>query len=89
MGVGVYRDVGKHMLATRKEGDSRGKIINIASLASYQGGATIPAYAAAKHGILGLTKGLSNDWAGKGINVNASTFILLLPFIFPPKLIEN
>jgi 2-deoxy-D-gluconate 3-dehydrogenase len=60
------------MLDTRKEGDDRGKIINIASLVSFQGGMTVPAYAAAKHGILGLTKGMSNDFAGRGINVNAS-----------------
>lgn len=60
------------MLDTRKDGDDRGKIINIASLVSFQGGMTVPAYAAAKHGILGLTKGMSNDFAGRGINVNAS-----------------
>jgi len=48
-----------------------GKIINIASLASFQGGWTIPAYAAAKHGVAGLTKALANEWASKNINVNA------------------
>jgi len=48
----------------------RGKIINIASLLSFQGGLTVPAYAAAKHGVLGMTKGLSNEWSAKGINVN-------------------
>lgn len=48
-----------------------GKIINIASMNSYFGGQTIPAYAAAKGGIAQLTKALSNDWASKGINVNA------------------
>jgi 2-deoxy-D-gluconate 3-dehydrogenase len=48
-----------------------GKIINIASLASFQGGWTIPAYAAAKHGVAGLTKALANEWAAKNINVNA------------------
>ncbi|KAH8830088.1 NAD-binding protein [Flagelloscypha sp. PMI_526] len=48
----------------------RGKIINIASLVSYQGGLTVPAYAAAKHGVLGITKAFSNEWASKGINVN-------------------
>jgi hypothetical protein len=37
----------------------------------HAGGLTVPAYAAAKHGILGLTKAFSNDWSGKGINVNA------------------
>lgn len=49
----------------------RGKIINVASLVSYQGGITVPAYAAAKHGVLGVTKALSNEWVSKGINVNA------------------
>ncbi len=48
-----------------------GKIIHIASLASFQGGWTIPAYAAAKHGIAGLTKALANEWASRNINVNA------------------
>jgi len=48
-----------------------GKIINIASLASFQGGWTIPAYVAAKHGVAGLTKALANEWASKNINVNA------------------
>lgn len=49
----------------------RGKIINVASLLSFQGGFTVPAYAAAKHGVLGLGKALSNEWASKGINVNS------------------
>nr|WP_325300697.1 SDR family oxidoreductase [uncultured Dysosmobacter sp.] len=48
-----------------------GKIINIASMQSFIGGVTIPAYAAAKGGVGQLTKTLSNDWAAKGINVNA------------------
>jgi 2-dehydro-3-deoxy-D-gluconate 5-dehydrogenase len=48
-----------------------GKIINIASLATFQGGWTIPAYAAAKHGVAGLTKALANEWAAKNIHVNA------------------
>jgi 2-deoxy-D-gluconate 3-dehydrogenase len=48
-----------------------GKIINIASLGSFQGGWTIPAYAAAKHGVAGLTKALANEWASKKIHVNA------------------
>jgi 2-deoxy-D-gluconate 3-dehydrogenase len=48
-----------------------GKIINIASLLSFQGGILIPAYTAAKHGVFGLTKALANEWAAKGINVNA------------------
>jgi 2-deoxy-D-gluconate 3-dehydrogenase len=48
-----------------------GKIINIASLLSVQGGITIPAYTASKHAIAGLTKALCNEWAGWGVNVNA------------------
>src|SRR5690606_11711892 len=49
----------------------RGKIINIASLLSFQGGITVPAYAASKGGVALLTKALSNEWAGRGVNVNA------------------
>ena len=49
----------------------RGKIINIASLLSFFGGYTVPAYAASKGGVMQLTKALSNEWASKGINVNA------------------
>ena len=48
-----------------------GKIINIASLLSFQGGITVPGYAASKHGVTGLTKALANEWAGKGIQINA------------------
>jgi 2-deoxy-D-gluconate 3-dehydrogenase len=48
-----------------------GKIINIASVCSFQGGWTIPAYTAAKHGVAGLTKALANEWAAKNIHVNA------------------
>ena len=48
-----------------------GKIINVASLLSYQGGILVPAYSAAKHGVMGLTRALANEWAAKGINVNA------------------
>lgn len=49
----------------------RGKIINIASLLSFQGGILVPSYAAAKSGVAALTRGLANEWAAKGINVNA------------------
>jgi 2-dehydro-3-deoxy-D-gluconate 5-dehydrogenase len=49
----------------------RGKILNIASLLSFQGGILVPAYAAAKGGVAQLTKALANEWASKGINVNA------------------
>ncbi|NIX78363.1 2-dehydro-3-deoxy-D-gluconate 5-dehydrogenase KduD [Microvirga terricola] len=48
-----------------------GKIINIASLLSFQGGIRVPSYTASKSGVAGLTKLLANEWAAKGINVNA------------------
>ena len=48
-----------------------GKIINIASLLSFQGGILVPAYTAAKHGVAGLTHALANEWAKHNINVNA------------------
>ena len=57
---------GRQMLS-----QGRGKIVNIASLLSFQGGITVPAYAASKGGVAQLTKALANEWAGKGINVNA------------------
>jgi 2-deoxy-D-gluconate 3-dehydrogenase len=57
---------GRQMLA-----QGRGKIINIASVLSFFGGITVPAYAASKGGVVQLTKALSNEWAGRGINVNA------------------
>ncbi|MTH64242.1 2-dehydro-3-deoxy-D-gluconate 5-dehydrogenase KduD [Paracoccus shanxieyensis] len=49
----------------------RGKIVNIASLLSLQGGIRVPSYTAAKHGVAGLTRLLANEWAGQGLNVNA------------------
>jgi 2-deoxy-D-gluconate 3-dehydrogenase len=49
----------------------RGKIVNIASLLSFQGGILVPAYAAAKGGLAQLTKALANEWAAKNVNVNA------------------
>lgn len=49
----------------------RGKIINIASIYSFQGGINAVAYVTSKHGVVGLTKTLANNLAGKGINVNA------------------
>ena len=48
-----------------------GRIINVASLLSFQGGVTVPAYTASKHGVAGLTKALANEWAGQGVTVNA------------------
>lgn len=56
---------------TPDSSNHRGSIINVASLVSFQGGLTVPAYAAAKGGVAQLTKALSNEWASKGINVNA------------------
>jgi len=57
---------GRRMLA-----QGSGKIVNIASLLSFQGGILVPAYAAAKGAVAQLTKALANEWASKGINVNA------------------
>lgn len=57
---------GRAMLA-----QGRGKIINIASMMSFFGGITIPAYAASKGAVAQLTKALSNEWAARGVNVNA------------------
>ncbi|QNK59795.1 2-dehydro-3-deoxy-D-gluconate 5-dehydrogenase KduD [Paenibacillus sp. PAMC21692] len=57
---------GKHMIA-----QGSGKIINIASMLSYQGGITVPGYASSKHAVAGLTKALANEWAAKGLQVNA------------------
>jgi 2-deoxy-D-gluconate 3-dehydrogenase len=57
---------GKRVLA---EG-GRGKIVNIASLLSFQGGIRVAAYTASKHGVAGITKLLCNEWADKGLNVN-------------------
>src|SRR4029453_11986859 len=49
----------------------RGKIVNIASILSFQGGITVPAYAASKGAVALLTRALANEWAAKGVNVNA------------------
>jgi 2-deoxy-D-gluconate 3-dehydrogenase len=49
----------------------RGKIINVASMLSFQGGIIVPSYTAAKSGIAGLTRALANEWAKYGLNVNA------------------
>jgi 2-deoxy-D-gluconate 3-dehydrogenase len=48
-----------------------GTIINIASLLSFQGGISVPAYTASKHGVAGVTKALANEWGGRGVTVNA------------------
>jgi 2-deoxy-D-gluconate 3-dehydrogenase len=62
----LCQSAGRHMLA-----QGSGKIVNIASLLSFQGGITVPSYAAAKGGVAQLTKALANEWAAKGVQVNA------------------
>ncbi|WP_327312569.1 SDR family oxidoreductase [Streptomyces sp. NBC_01235] len=62
----LTRAVGAAMVAR-----GQGKVIFTASLLSFQGGITVPGYTAAKHGIAGLTKALANEWAPRGVNVNA------------------
>lgn len=58
--------VGRGMLAR-----GHGKVVNVASLLSFSGGLTVPGYAASKHAVAGLTKALANEWAGRGVQVNA------------------
>ena len=48
-----------------------GKIINVASLLSFSGGVTVPAYTASKHAVAGITKALANEWAQHGVQINA------------------
>jgi len=62
----LAQGVGRPMLAR-----GRGKIIFTASLLSFQGGINVPGYTAAKSGVAGLTKALANEWAARGVNVNA------------------
>jgi 2-deoxy-D-gluconate 3-dehydrogenase len=62
----VTRPVGAAMVAR-----GEGKIITIASLLSFQGGITVPAYTASKHAVAGLTKALANEWGPAGVQVNA------------------
>jgi 2-dehydro-3-deoxy-D-gluconate 5-dehydrogenase len=62
----LTREIGRGMVAR-----GGGKVIFTASLLSFQGGITVPGYAAAKSGIAGLTKALANEWASHGVNVNA------------------
>jgi len=63
----LSREVGRRLIAR----GARGKVVNVASLLSFQGGILVPSYAAAKGGLAQLTKALANEWAPKGINVNA------------------
>jgi len=70
----LMQAVGKWWIETGRAQAPEGarlKLVNIASLLSFQGGITVPAYAASKHGIAGVTKALANEWAKEGINVNA------------------
>lgn len=62
----LSREIGKEMVARKA-----GKIIFTASLLTFQGGITVPGYAASKGAIGSLVKALANEWAGKGVNVNA------------------
>jgi 2-dehydro-3-deoxy-D-gluconate 5-dehydrogenase len=62
----LSQTAGRHMITQGK-----GKIINIASMLSFQGGVRVPSYTASKSGVAGLTKALANEWAAKGVNVNA------------------
>ncbi|WP_345801386.1 2-dehydro-3-deoxy-D-gluconate 5-dehydrogenase KduD [Microbacterium sp. AZCO] len=57
---------GRHMIA-----QGHGRIINVASMLSFQGGILVPAYTASKHAVAGLTKALANEWAASGVTVNA------------------
>ncbi len=61
----LCREVGRHMVQ-----NGRGKIINFASLLSFQGGLRVPAYAASKGAVMQFTKSLANEWAACGVNVN-------------------
>ena len=62
----LSRRVGKLMLE-----QGSGRIVNIASLLAFQGGILVPAYSASKGGVAQFTKALANEWASKGVNVNA------------------
>jgi 2-deoxy-D-gluconate 3-dehydrogenase len=62
----LTREIGRRMIDR-----GHGKIIFTASLLSFQGGINVPGYTAAKSGIAGLTRALANEWAPKGVNVNA------------------
>jgi 2-deoxy-D-gluconate 3-dehydrogenase len=57
---------GRHMIER-----GSGKIVNIASMLSFQGGIRVPSYTASKSGVAGITRLLANEWAAKGVNVNA------------------
>ena len=63
--------VARHMVGWTSQAGERGKIINIASMLTFQGGIRVPSYTASKSGVGGLTKLMANEWAAKGINSNA------------------
>lgn len=62
----LSREVGRQMIDR-----GRGKIVNTASMLSFQGGINVPGYTSSKHAIAGLTRALANEWAAHGLNVNA------------------
>jgi 2-dehydro-3-deoxy-D-gluconate 5-dehydrogenase len=62
----LCRAAGRRMVAR-----GSGKIVNVASLLSFQGGLVVPSYTASKHALAGLTRALANEWAPHGVNVNA------------------
>jgi 2-deoxy-D-gluconate 3-dehydrogenase len=69
-------DLSAQFVLTRELGGGmlergHGKVVFVASLLSFQGGITVPGYAAAKSGVVGLTRALANEWAARGVNVNA------------------
>lgn len=63
----LCRDIARHWISQGQ----RGKIINVASVASFQGGINVSGYVGSKGGLLQLTRAFSNEWAGRGIHVNA------------------
>ena len=62
----LCRTAGAAMLAR-----GHGRIVNVASMLSFQGGISVPGYTASKSAVAGLTKALANEWAAGGVNVNA------------------
>lgn len=62
----LTREIGRTMLARR-----RGKVINVASMLSFQGGTHTASYTASKHGVVGVTRALANEWASRNVQVNA------------------
>jgi 2-deoxy-D-gluconate 3-dehydrogenase len=63
----LCQTLARKVLAASREG----RIVNVASVLSFQGGIRVPSYTASKHGVLGITRALACEWAAKGINVNA------------------